>query len=151
MAAVLRGAQIVEVASGDLEFARRALARAIVTGALGRGYAVSLDGEAVVFEGARSDGASRGRIALHSDGRASFELSVGAVERARVAQGVALAALVSVLGTLLWSWVITAALALGAAFGISWTAFGIVGDRRRLRRDVAAVLRGLPLLVDPGP
>jgi len=144
MAAILRGALVVDVAASELEAARQALARAISDGALGPGYTVSLHGETVLFDGGlRAFGASRGRIALRSDGRASFELSIGAAEWTRVAQAVLLAASVSVTTTLTLNWIPTWALPSGGAVGLLWAAGAIAFDRQRQRRALRALLSGL--------
>ncbi len=144
MAAILRGALVVDVAASELEAARQALARAISDGALGPGYTVSLQGETVLFDGGlRAFGASRGRIALSSDGRASFELFVGAAEWTRVAQAVLLAASVSVTTTLTLNWIPTWALPSGGAVGVLWAAGSIAFDRQRQRRALRALLSGL--------
>jgi hypothetical protein len=154
MAARLRGALVVDLAASELPAGRRALARAISTGALGPGYTASVvsEGDAVVFDGGfRSSGVSRGRVTLSGDGRASFELSVHAAEFTRVAQAVALAALASVGSTLVFHWIPTWALPLGGAVGLVWAVMSISRDRRRLRRNVRALLSGLPALVGQEP
>lgn len=151
MAATVRGALTVDLPSSALEPARRALARAVASGALGPGFAVTVDGDAVVFDGApRSDGPAAGRVTLHSDGRATYALQLGGAERARVAQSAGLAALVSAVSTLLWSWQVYTALPVGGAVGLAWAIARLVGDRRRARRHLQALLRSLPLLVDAG-
>lgn len=145
---MIRGGLVIEVAAGELENARRAVGRAISTGALGSGYAVSLEGDAVIFDGGlQAFGASRGRIAIRSDGSASFELHAVAAECARVAQAALLAALASVTSTLVFNWIPTWALPLGGVVGTVWTVLSIGLDRRRLRRSVRVLLRGLPLLI----
>jgi hypothetical protein len=146
--ATLRGALALDLTSSELAAGRLALARAIQSGALGPGYAVSLDGEAVVFDGPRTSGADRGRVELHADGRATFEVTLEWAERARVAQAAGLAALVSVTAALLFGWMFFLALPAGAVAGVVWAVLGMVGDRRRVERDLRALLRGLPLLVD---
>lgn len=151
MAARLRGALVVELAASELDAARRALGRAIEGGALGPGRSVSLQGDAVLFDGGlRAFGASRGRIVLSADGRASYELRVGAAEWARVAQAAGVAALSSVTTTLALHWIPTWALPFGGAVGLVWATLGIARDRRRLRRDVRALVRELPRLLSQG-
>jgi len=91
---MVRGALVVEVAAGELAAARRAIARAIVLGALGGSRSAAVEGEAVVFDG--------GRIVLAADGRASYELAVS--EWVRIAQAVCAATFVSVTSTLAFAW-----------------------------------------------
>jgi hypothetical protein len=134
---MLRGALVVEVAAGELEAARRALARALVQGALGRSRSASVEGDAVVFDG--------GRIVLAADGRASYELVVS--EWARIAQAVGAATVVSVTTTIAFAWLPTWALPAGAVVGGAWCALGVTLDRRRTRRAVRAVLGNLRLLL----
>jgi hypothetical protein len=145
----LQGAMAVEVASGELDRARGALARALAGGALGPGYWVARDGAAVTFDGgARIGGPSRGRIELHADGRATWQLELGWAETWRVAQAAVVAAAVSVGAALLWSWLFAASLPLGASAGAGWAVAASLLDRRRARRNLRALLRSLPLLVD---
>ncbi len=145
---MIRGGLVIEVAAGELKQARRAVGRAISSGALGPGYAVSFESDAVIFDGGlRALGASRGRIVLRSDGAASYELHAVAAEWTRVAQDAVVAALVSVTSTLVFNWIPTWALPLGALSGAVWAGLSIALDRRRLRRAVRGLLRGLPLLL----
>jgi hypothetical protein len=140
----------VDLTGAQLPAARRALARAIAGGALGPGYTVTAAGDGVRFDGgARTDGPATGQIELVADGRARFEVDLKWAERLRAAQAVALAATVSVLAVLLWSWFFFEALPLGATVGVAWAAAGMVADRRRARRNLSALVRALPVfLVD---
>ena len=138
----MRGVIVVDVGAKDLEAARAALARAIASGALAPGCAVRRDGEGVVV-----DGGARGRIDLAGDGRAIFDVSTSSAERARVVESVVAAAAVSVTGTLGWSLMVHEALAVGGVVGVGYAIARIVGDRRRLRRRVEALLRSLPVLL----
>ena len=135
---MVRGALVVEVAAGELAAARRAIARAIVLGALGGSRSAAVEGEAVVFDG--------GRIVLAADGRASYELAVS--EWVRIAQAVCAATFVSVTSTLAFAWLPTWALPAGAAAGAGWCALGLWIDRRRARARARALLSGLRLLLD---
>lgn len=138
----MRGVIVVDVGAKDLEAARAALARAVASGALAPGCAVKREGDALVFAGG-----ARGRIELASDGRAIFDVATGASERVRVAESVVLAAAVSAAGALGWSLVIHQALAAGGVVGVGYAIARIVGDRRRWRRRVEALLRSLPVLL----
>jgi hypothetical protein len=137
---MVRGTLVVEVAAGELDAARRAIARAIVLGALGGSRSAAVEGEAVVFDG--------GRIVLAADGRASYQLAVS--EGLRIAQAVGAATFVSVTTALAFAWLPTWALPAGAVAGAAWCAIGIALDRRRQRRAIVAMLKGLRLLLDAG-
>lgn len=139
---------MADLAAGELDGARHALQRAINEGALGSGYAASLEGDAVVFDGGvRAFGPSRGRIVLSSDGRASYELRVGTAEAGRVGQAVLGATLVSVLATLAFHLLPTQALPLGGVVGVVWAWSGIARDRQRWRRRIHALVADLPRLL----
>jgi hypothetical protein len=142
----MQGAVIVEVGGVGLEAARAALARAVASGALGAGYAVRRDGDAIVLDGPRGDGADGGRLVL-GDGRLAFELSLAGAERRRAGEGVLLAALVSVVAVIAWSWMFYVSLPTGGAVGVAWAASQIVADRRRVRRRVVALASSLPVLL----
>ena len=131
---------IVVAAGKDLEAARAALARAVASGALGPGRTVRRDGAGCAFDD--------GRIDVGSDGRVTFELSLRAAERLRVAEAVVLAATVSVAATLGWSLIVHASLGAGAVAGGLYAAARIAGDRARARRRVGALVASLTVLVD---
>jgi hypothetical protein len=143
----MRGAIVVDVGAKDLEATRAALARAVASGALGAGYAVKRDGDGVVFESAGARGIDRGRVALTSDGRATWEASLGRSERLRVVEAVLLAAAVSVAATIGWSLMVHQALPLGGAVGVGYAIARIVGDRVRARRQLRNLVASLALLL----
>ncbi len=136
----MKGAFVIEAANTDLEAARAALARAVASGALGPGRSVRREGDACVFDD--------GRIAVGSDGRVTFELSLRAAERLRAAEAVVLAATVSVAATLGWSLIVYASLGAGALVGAVYAAARIGGDRAAARRRIGALVASLPVLVD---
>jgi hypothetical protein len=78
-----------------------------------------------------------------------YQIAVGTQERLRLFQGILVATLASLSATLLWSWMIHQSLPFGLAVGIATVAASVASDRRRLRHSVAALVRNLPLLVDP--
>jgi len=139
----MKGAIVVEVGAAELEAARAALARAVASGALGPGRAVRRDGAGLVF-----GGAGGGRIDVTADGRVTFDVAVAGARWARVAEAVAVAALVSVAGTLGWSLMLHAALPTGGAVGLAYALARGAGDRARLGRQIRALVASLPVLVD---
>jgi hypothetical protein len=130
--------EVALVAVADPGAARAALARAIASGALGPGRIVRLDGDAVIVDGGRIElDGERARFALATDG-----------DVARFAQAAGLAALTSVAATILFSWFFFVSLPVGLLVGATWATVKLLGDRRRVARDVKALLASLPLLVD---
>jgi hypothetical protein len=145
----VKGALVVDLAAGQLELARAALARAVAAGALGPGYAVRRDQEGFLFDGgARADGLDGGRVDLASDGRMTFAVSLRGAERARVAEAVALGAVLGFAAMVLWSWLWPPSLGLAAAAGLGYAASSMVRDRRRARRRLRALAASLAVLVD---
>ena len=126
MAAVVRGAVVLELAAGDVPAARRVL-------------------EDLRRAGPR--GLAAGEVALHTDGRATYALDARWLEVARVLQAVGLATCVSVTTSLAFGWDCYSALGTGASLGVSWSVALIVRDRRRLHREVRSLLGALPDLV----
>ena len=145
----MRGATVIGVGGAQLGKARAALARAVASGALGSGYAVRRDGDdGFVFAGARSSGPDSGSIRVAADGRATWELRLRGAESARATQAVAVAAMASIVGAILFSWYFFVALPVGGAAGAVYAAIAIMGDRAHARRGVAALLSSLPVLLD---
>ena len=145
----MRGATVIDVGGAQLGRARAALARAVASGALGSGYAVRRDGDdGFVFAGARSSGPDGGSIRVAADGRAPWELRLRGAESARATQAVAVAAMVSVVGAILFSWYFFVALPVGGAAGAVYAAIAIWGDRAYARRGVVALLSSVAVLLD---
>lgn len=141
----MKGAYVVEVSAADLPAARRALARAVASGALGPGYVVRRDGDGFTFAGA-----ARGRLDVTGDGRATFDVDVPATLE-RWATAVVVAALIAVAATIGWSARFVVALPVGVAAGVGYFAAMAAQDRARLRQRLRALVESLPLLVDaPG-
>jgi hypothetical protein len=144
----MRGATVIDVGGAQLGRARAALARAVASGALGSGYAVRRDGDdGFVFTGARSRGPDGGSIHVAPDGRATWMLRLRGAESARATQAVAVAAMVSVVGAILFSWYFFVALPVGGGVGAVYAAVAIWGDRASARRAVGALLSSLPVLL----
>lgn len=144
----MRGATVIDVGGAQLGRARAALARAVASGALGSGYTVRRDGDdGFVFTGARSSGPDGGSIHVAADGRATWELRLRGAESARATQAVAVAAMASVVGAILFSWYFFVALPVGGGVGLAYAAVAIWGDRARARRGVGALLGSLGVLM----
>ena len=139
----MKGAFVVEVAVGDLQTARTALARAVASGAFGPGYAVHRDGDGFTFAGADS-----GRVDLTSDGRATYEVATRRRDLDRLTEAVLVAVLVAVTATLGWSLPPYQALPVGAAAAIGYGITKILVDHLSVRRRIYALVSSLPVLVD---
>jgi hypothetical protein len=123
MAAVVRGAVVLDLMAGDVALARRLL------------------------DELRSGRLSAGAFTVHADGRATYSLDARWLELGRVLQAAGLATCVSVTTSLAFNWTCYAALSFGLLIGVGWAAALIVFDRRRMHHRARAFLRALPDLV----
>jgi hypothetical protein len=139
----MKGAFVVEVAVGDLQTARAALARAVASGAFGAGYEVKRDSDGFTFAGADS-----GRLDLSSDGRVTYAVATGRRDLDRITVAVLVAVLVAVTATLGWSLPPYEALPAGIVGGIWYATATLLLDRYRIRRRTWALVASLPVLVD---
>lgn len=139
----MKGAFVVEVAVGDLQTARAALARAVASGAFGPGYAVTRDGD-----GFRFAGADAGRVDLTSDGRATYEVTTRRRDLDRLTEAALVAVLIAVTATLGWSLPPYQALPVGGAAAVGYGVTKILVDRLNVRRRIYALMTSLPVLVD---
>ncbi len=120
---------------------RNVLARAILAGALGRGWTARVDGESVFAEGGtRGDRPSRVRIDV-AGGVARYACDVGALELARVAQAVGVGAATSIACVLALEWLVHLALPAGFAAGAALATTRIALARRRWRARVEALIQ----------
>src|SRR2546423_1439022 len=106
----MRGALIVDVGAKDLEAARAVLARAVASGAFGRRPIA---------------------IALTSDGRAVWNVSLARDETRRAAEAVLVSTGVGVAGALGANAPLWIALPVGAVAGIAYAALRLARDRMR--------------------
>jgi len=83
----------------------------------------------------------RVRFEVHDDGRATFAAATVMTELARVLQSSAVAAGVSVTGSLALNWMYYEALPIGFTVGAAWCALTMTLDRRRLRAAARRFLR----------
>ena len=121
------------------------LARAIAQGALGPGWTVRLDGQALrIADGERG---RAGTLLVAAD-RLTYELPVDELRAA--AYGTLWAAIASSLSAILFGWPWWWALSSGIALGVAYVAASLRDQRRRWRSRVRALVENLPLLVAAG-